>query len=104
MNRSLHKGLESLIAEMLRTHVVDAVFLRDEVRRNLPPERIEALRSEILERLARAEEEGRPDRGAVYDCFAGALASTGSAGTLVESLVREALARFKGPTNEGGGS
>ncbi|HOS62763.1 MAG TPA: hypothetical protein PLA59_10200 [Myxococcota bacterium] len=62
---SFDKGLESLVAELIRTHLVDSVFAKDAVRKGLTPEKLESLRQEILTRLKEAEESGLEHRDAV---------------------------------------
>ena len=84
------KGLESLIAEVLRVHVVDSVFAREAVRKGLPPERVEALRREIVDRLKRAEDEGRDQRDtvrAVMDAALGMVPGGGTAASVVRSFL-----------------
>jgi len=94
------KGLESLIAELLRVHLVDSVFARDAVRNGLPPERIEALRQEIVSRLKRAEDVGRDDRAAVRSVLDAALAVV-PGGASVASLIQSLLANAATPRTEG---
>lgn len=93
------KGLESLIAEMLRVHVVDSVFAREAVRRGLPPERLEALRHEVVDRLKHAEESGRGDRDAVrgvLDAALGMMPVGGAVSSLAQSLLDRLVPKGQG--------
>jgi hypothetical protein len=87
------KGLESMVAEMLRVHMVDAVFSRDAVRNGLPPERVEALRREIVDRLKTAEEGGRDHRETVRAVIDGALGLV-PGGQAASAVVQSVLERL----------
>lgn len=98
------KGLESMVAEMLRVHLVDAIFSRDAVRNGLPPERVEALRRDIVERLRRAEEDGRAHRESVRGVVDAALwlmPGGGTASAVVQSILDRLVPRENGRSPEG---
>lgn len=95
----LQKGLESLVAEGLRRHVLDVVLARPEVTRNLSPEALETLRKKVLARLAESEEAGRPHRETALAALRGLQAAAGPLGEVLASLWRLAgeSARSGGP-------
>ena len=72
----LQRGIESIVAELLRVHVLEAVLARPEVRRGLSPEAVERIRRDILDRLKASEEQGRDHRGEVNFWYAFAAATT----------------------------
>jgi hypothetical protein len=105
------KGLESLVAEVLRVHVVEAVFAREAVRKGLPPDRVEALRREVVDRLKRSEDAGRDHRDAVksvVDAALGLVPGGATAATVlhqvVERLVPSAAAEARERGAGGGAS
>ncbi|HOI10613.1 MAG TPA: hypothetical protein PK313_09080 [Myxococcota bacterium] len=84
------KGLESLVAEVLRVHVVEAVFSREAVRKGLPPDRVEALRREVVDRLKHSEDAGREHRDAVkavVDAALGLVPGGATAATVLHQVV-----------------
>ncbi len=101
-NASLRKGIESMVAEVLRAHVLDAVLARPEVRKGLSPEAIERIRKDMLERLLVSEEQGRADRGEVEALLDGALVSTGPAGIAIKALIKAGWERLATRGGEGG--
>lgn len=90
-------GIESLVAEVLRVHVLDAVLDRPEVRRNLSPEALERLRVDLRQRLARSESEGQAHRADVVAAVQGALGAAGPAGALLRTAVTAAWERLSTP-------
>ncbi|MBP7125419.1 hypothetical protein KBD49_03525 [Myxococcota bacterium] len=96
---SLEKGLESLVAEGLRLHVLDRVLARPEVTRNLSPEALDRLKRKVLDRLARSEEEGRADRETALAAIRGLRAAAGPLGDVLATLWR-----FAGESHGGAGT
>jgi len=84
-DESLRKGLESLVAEGLRRHVLETVLARPEVVRNLSPEALARLRERILARLLESEESGREHRETALAAIRGLRAAAGPLGDLVAS-------------------
>ena len=83
LDESFRRGVESIVAGLLRTHLVEAALSRDEVRRALSPEALERLRREVVERLERSEQAGLADRASVKALADSLLSATGaSAATL----------------------
>lgn len=82
----LQKGLESLVAEALRRHLLEAVLARPEVIRNLSPEARERLRQKVLDRLARSEEAGRAHRETALAAIRGLRAAAGPLGEVLATL------------------
>jgi hypothetical protein len=95
MTRSpFQSGIESLVAEVLRVHVVDAVLDRPEVRRNLSPEALERLRADVMQRLSRSESQGMAHRVEVMAAVQGALGAAGPAGALLRTALSTAWDRL----------
>ncbi len=84
----LQRGIESIVAELLRVHVLEAVLARPEVRRGLSPEAVERIRRDILDRLKASEEQGRDHRGEVEEVLDAALGAAGPAGAMIKSLLK----------------
>ncbi len=101
------KGLEAIIAEMLRVHLVGAVFSRDAVRNGLPPERVEALRREIVDRLKQAEDTGREHRETVrvvVDAALGIVPGGATAASVVQSVLERLVSKKSGTDPDGDAS
>lgn len=84
----LQKGLESLVAEAMRRHLLDAVLARPEVIRNLSPEARERLRQKVADRLVRSEEEGRAHRETALAAIRGLRSAAGPLGEVLATLWR----------------
>jgi len=85
---TLQRGIESLVAEVLRVHVIDAVLARPEVRKGLSPEAIDRIRADVLARLKTAEETGRADRREVEAVLDAVLGNAGPAGAALKALLK----------------
>jgi hypothetical protein len=97
---ALRKGIESMVAEVLRAHVLDAVLSRPEVRKGLSPEAIERIRKDVLEHLKASEEQGRTNRAEVEALLDQALASTGPAGLALKGLLKAGWDRLSAKDGE----
>jgi len=96
----LARGIESIVAEVLRAHVLDTVLARPEVRRGLSPEAIQRIRADLLDRLKASEESGRPDRAEVETLLDAALGAAGPAGAAVKALLKSCWERVSSPEGE----
>ncbi len=86
LDESFRRGVESIVAGLLRTHLVETVLSREEVRRALSPEALERLRREVVERLERSERAGREDRASVQALADSLLAATGASAATLQSV------------------
>lgn len=96
----LSRGIESIVAEVLRAHVLETVLARPEVRRGLSPEAIDRIRRDILDRLKASEEEGRADRGEVEALLDSALGTAGPAGVAIKALLKAGWERLSSSGQE----
>jgi hypothetical protein len=90
----LQRGIESIVAEVVRVHLLENVLGRPEVRRGLSPEAIERIRRDVLDRLKASEEEGRANRGEVEEVLDAALGAAGPAGAMIKSLLKAGWERL----------
>ena len=100
--RMIHIRLKADTHRRLRVHVAEGLLGREEVRRCLKPSDIDRIRTEVIDRLVRAERDGMEQRKEVRALVEAALGATGIAAHQVVSAVAAILSEaVRGRPGEG---
>lgn len=86
---SFEKGLESIVAEVMRVHFLDKILTRKEIVGALSSEDLERIRKEVLEKLENAERDGRNDRVAVMKILESIMGTAGPVGSTAMGMMMD---------------